>query len=554
MIMTKPTYEQLEMQIADLEYELKSLKKYGLIWDKDNTKEDVTLKCEKNIPILIQDASRRIVTYKGENNILIEGDNYHILVSLNLTMKESIDIIYIDPPYNTGNKDLVFNDSFVNEDDGYKHSKWLSFMQKRLLLAKNLLKENSFIFISIDDREFAQLKLLCDEIFGYHNFLTMFIRKTKSMTGDDENGLNIQHEYLLLYAKNIKKVKFVGEKKSFERFSNPDNDPNGVWTSADPSAKSGGDSTYFPIKNPITGQIDYPPNGRYWAFSRETLEKYILSGRVKFKSEIRKKQRGFIFKRYYESMKNICQPVGTLDFVDNIYMNSVATSELKEIIGAGKFDYPKPVQFIKDLIKYSSSPNAIILDFFAGSGTTGQAVMELNKEDGGHRRFILCTNNENNICADITYTRLKTVITGIRDDGTRYSDGIPNNLFYFKTDFVRNEANTEQACYCLVEKIDGLLCITENIFEEVERNDYSSHYQSENKHLFIFNDYYSKEKFAEFKKRVLETNGLKIVYVYSSDNNFDESLIDDKDVIIKPIPSKIYEIYKEIVERIKRGE
>ena len=198
--------------------------------------------------------------------------------------------------------------------------------------------------------------------------------------------------------------------------------------------------------------------------------------------------------------------------------------------------------------------NFTVLDFFAGSGTTGQAVMELNKEDGGHRKFILCTNNENNICTGVTYPRLKTVISGIRPDATKYSEGLPNNLFYFKTDFVKDENNTEQARYSLVEKVDGLLCIAENIFEEVERNDYSSHYKSKNKHLFIFNDYYSKEKFDEFKQRILKTIGSKIVYIYSSNNDVDPTLINDKDVIIKPIPSKIYEIYKEIVVEIKRGE
>ena len=178
-----------------------------------------------------------------------------------------------------------------------------------------------------------------------------------------------------------------------------------------------------------------------------------------------------------------------------------------------------------------------------------------NQEDGGNRRFILCQSAEDNdIAKTITYPRLKTVITGTKKDGSKYSDGVPASLFYYKTDFIKNEANTEQAKYNLVEKVDALLCIAENIYEEKERNDYSSHFVSNNKHLFIYNDYYNSQKFEEFKKRVLSANGEKIVYVYSSDNNVDETLIENADVVIKPIPSKIYEIYKEIVEDIKRGE
>jgi adenine-specific DNA-methyltransferase len=177
------------------------------------------------------------------------------------------------------------------------------FYEKRLLIAQKLLSETGVILISIDDNEQAILKILCDSIFREQNFLTMFVRKTKSMTDDDNNGLNIQHEYLLAYAKNKNRATFTGESKTFDNYSNPDNDPNGIWTSADPSAKSGGESTYFPIENPITGQIDYPPQGRYWVFSRETMKKYIDSRRIKFKTKITKNQRGFIFKRYAETME-----------------------------------------------------------------------------------------------------------------------------------------------------------------------------------------------------------------------------------------------------------
>lgn len=408
--------EELIKYLNEIKLEVDG-KKYGLVFEEHREKTDDIL--NSNVPIFCEEKELKIINKDGKYNFILEGDNLPSLELLLKTHQKRIDVIYIDPPYNTGKKDFIYDDTFVDKTDTYKHSKWLSFMEKRLLIAQKLLSDSGVILISIDDNEQAILKVLCDSVFGDQNFLTMFIRKTKSMTGDDGNGLNIQHEYLLVYAKNKSKATFTGEPKTFDNYSNPDNDPNGIWTSADPSAKSGGESTYFPIQNPITGQIDYPPKGRYWAFSKETMKKYIESGRIKFKNKITNNQRGFVFKRYAETMEVTTQPVGTLYFDNNAYMNSVATSETNALIGAGKFSYPKPVEFIKDLVKFTSSKDSIILDFFAGSGTTGHAVMKLNKEDGGTRKFILCTNNENNICRDVTYKRIKAAI-----DFNGYCEGL----------------------------------------------------------------------------------------------------------------------------------
>lgn len=417
--------------ITEIENALEE-KKYGLVWEEHSEKVNEMLK--DNIPVFMEDESRKIVANEEEPyNFLLEGDNLHSLKLLEKTHKGKIDVIYIDPPYNTGNKDFIYNDQYVDKTDGYSHSKWLSFMEKRLEIAKELLSDEGVIFISIDDNEQAQLKLLCDSIFGEENYITSFIRKTKSMTGDDGNGLNIQHEYILIYAKNKLYVKFTGEEKKFENYSNPDNDPNGIWCTADPSAKSGGESTYFSIKNPYTGQEDFPPKGRFWAFSKETMEQYIQNGRIKFKKEYAKNQRGFIFKRYAETMLVKNMPVDTLLFATNDYMNSVATTELKKILDAGKFNYPKPTTLLKQIIKYISRDNSIILDFFAGSGTTGHAVAQLNKEDGGNRKYILCTNNENKICEEVTYQRLKNI-----------QEELPHNLKYYKTDFIEKFSEDEE--------------------------------------------------------------------------------------------------------------
>lgn len=550
------TKEDLIKYIEELEKQLKSTK-YGLYWDKSIEKEIVEIELMDSIPFLNK-VDELTIADNGLDNVLIEGDNLHALTLLNMInpINGLVDVIYIDPPYNTCNKDFAYNDKFVDVEDGYRHSKWLSFMEKRLRLARELLKEHGVIFISIDDNEYANLRLLCDAIFGERNYLTTFIRKTKSMTGDDGNGLNIQQEYLLVYAKIKVKVKFVGEQKNFESFSNPDNDPNGPWCNADPSAKSGGESTYFPIVNPITGQIDYPPKGRYWAFSKETFHKYIESGRIKFKDKIVKNQRGFIFKRYAEMMESKTHPVDTLVFTTNEYMNSVATIDINNILNDVKFNYPKPTSFIKKLIKYSTNEKSIILDFFAGSGTTGQAVLELNKEDGGYRRFILCTNNENNICTDVTYPRLKTVITGVRPDGSKYSDGLPGSLHYYKCDFIPRISNTDQAKYSLVEKVNHLLCILENTFELVEKKDKFYIYQNSiiSKRLFMYIDYFDEMSFKEFKNHIKNSNAKSnIVYMFSTDNVIDETLFFDLPGIeLKAIPTKIYEIYREITEDMKR--
>lgn len=341
-------------------------------------------------------------------NIYIEGDNLEALKLLRRNYHGKIKMIYIDPPYNTGN-DFIYRDDFTmtedeiaelsgdvindkrlqknTKDDAKYHTKWLNNMYPRLKLAKELLSDDGVIFISIDDNEQANLKKICDEVFGGQNFIGEIIRKTKSMTADNGNGFNLQHEYLLIYSKNTTSVYLTGEEKTFKNFSNPDNDPNGDWCTADPSAKSGGNTTYYGIENPYTHKVDFPPVGRYWAFSKSTLDKYIKSGRIKFKMKYNENERGFIFKRYRNNMAIQTEPVNSLFSIENEYMNQAATIEMKNIFDGSVFSYPKPVEFLKKLIKYSNAN--IILDFFSGSATTAHAVMQLNAEDGGNRKFIM---------------------------------------------------------------------------------------------------------------------------------------------------------------------
>ncbi|WP_078270867.1 site-specific DNA-methyltransferase [Helicobacter pylori] len=336
-------------------------------------------------------------------HVLIKGDNLDALKILKQSYSEKIKMIYIDPPYNTKNDNFIYGDDFSQSNEeilktldyskekldyiknlfGSKcHSGWLSFMYPRLLLARDLLKQDGVIFISIDDNEAAQLKLLCDEIFGEDNFVGDFIRKTKSTTNDAKIGLNYQHEFLLCYAKDKNYTNLLGGEKNLENYKNPDNDPNGAWINDNPSAKSGNMRTgYFGVTNPYTNKVDYPPVGMFWRFSQNTIQKHIDEGRICFKKEHKDNERGFIYKRYLKDLKTTKKTFDSLIFSDNCYMNQAATKELLSLELAEYFSYPKGVDFMAKIVEHATEKGDIILDFFAGSGTTAHAVLESNKSD-----------------------------------------------------------------------------------------------------------------------------------------------------------------------------
>ena len=404
--------------------------KYQLTWPG---KKQSIVNANEPCSLTLRSLKDKSFNFDSAKNVYIEGDNLDALKILQESYLNKIDCIYIDPPYNTGS-DLIYNDKFINENElidsgqideygnrlitnnssnGRFHSDWLSMMYPRLKLARNLLTEDGIIFISIDENEHSNLKKICDEIFGENNYIGDIVRKTKSMTNDSGYGFNNQHEYLLVYCKDNKTINLVGDQKDFSNYKNPDNDPNGDWCSGDPSAKSGGESTYFPITNPYTNKVDYPPEGRYWAFSQKTLEEYINQGRIKFKENYSEKERGFIFKRYKKDLKTASLPLDSLFGIDNEYMNQAATKELSSLMKRNVFSYPKPVNFIKKLIASINKPNALIMDFFSGSATTAHAVMQLNAEDGGNRSFIMIQLpeivNENETICDIGEERIGIV-------------------------------------------------------------------------------------------------------------------------------------------------
>lgn len=286
---------------------------------------------------------------------LIIGDNYPALQNLLITYKEKVKVIYIDPPYG---KDDLGEFAKTNYHNAITRDNLLSMLYPRLQLAKELLKDDGVIFCSIDDKNQAYVKCLFDEVFGEGNFVADFIRKTKSTTNDAKTGVNYQHEFLLCYAKNKENVNLLGGEKDLSKYTNPDNDPNGAWVSSDPTAKSGDMKTgYFAVKNPYTGKEDYPTNGRFWRFSQNTLQKHIDEGHICFKEEHKENERGFIYKRYLKELKTNLRTFDSLKFVENAFMNQVATKELLDLNLAEVFTYPKGVDFIKEILRHSTTPN-----------------------------------------------------------------------------------------------------------------------------------------------------------------------------------------------------
>ena len=424
-----------------IEKELTS-KKYGLVWEEHEEKVDEQIKT--HIPVFSEVQEKTIKNSTSDVcNFLLEGDNLHSLKLLEKTSRGRVDVIYIDPPYNTGNNDFVYQDAYVDANDSYRHSKWLSFMKARLEVARRLLARNGLIFISIDDRELYNLKLLMDELFDERNFVTCFSWMKTATASNLSKTVRNKMEYVLCYKKG--ELDYV---------------INGGLT-------DGGDVPLLNTSNkratvilPKEAIVFKIHDGLYRAgdYDKVTIEQDLvikdgkatsdlhITGKFKWSQETINQEVAsgtyFLVKtekfsvRFQRPTKSVKTPSNLITKDEcSVGTNEEGFSILKDIFGEVTFDYSKPVSLIKYLI--SMNPNAqLILDFFAGSGTTGQAVLELNKEDGQERRFILCTNNENGICENVTYERLRTVITGEKANGEKYSDGVATNLKYYRTGFV----------------------------------------------------------------------------------------------------------------------
>ena len=386
--------------LSELEKDVNG-KKYGLVFEEHREEIDEVL--DTHTPVLTEDADL-FIDHGGQMNFLLEGDNLAALKLLEKTHRGNIDLIFIDPPYNTRNGDFGYDDSRVDLTDTFRHSKWVSFMSERLLVARRLLKNDGVIFIAIDDNEQAALKLLCDQLFGEENFLASIIWQHSIQPKGYSGTFSVHHNYILCYQKTAQFVlnSLPRTDEDNKAYANPDNDPRGRWRSGDVRNALYRPNLIYDIISPSGNVIKPCANG--WRWSKETVEENIKSGEIIFsKDETR-----IIRKIYLDTLEG--RTPETIWFGKDVGTTRSAMSEIKEIFGSSAFGTPKPTSLIERTLRLISRTDATVLDFFAGSGTTGHAVMKLNAEDGGTRRFILCTNNENGICRDVTYERIRRVI------------------------------------------------------------------------------------------------------------------------------------------------
>ena len=522
---------------------LEKRKKYGLIWDEERTKEIFEEEAQKKLPVLKDVTKNGIEDVSKPNNILIEGDNYHALSVLRYTHQRKIDVIYIDPPYNTGNNDFVYNDRFVDKEDSYRHSKWLSFMSKRIKLAKKLLKRDGIFFTTIDDNEYAQLKLLCDDIFDESNYIATIIWQKVYSPKNQSKRISVDHEYVLAYAKNIEVADFnllPRTEKMDKYYKNPDDDPRGSWASGDLVASEERKNGHYIITGPKENKFD-APSGKHWAYSEENMKKLFLDNRLWFG------KKGTAFPRIKQFLTEVQQgkKPSTIFLHDEVGHSDEAKKELKMFFDQSEnlFSTPKPTRLIKQLLRLCKNKNALVLDFMAGSGTTGHAVLKLNKEDDGNRKFILCTNNENNICIDVCYPRLKKVIKGYKNSKNEKIAGLGGNLKYFKTSFVNSES-TDQNKKTMIEQSTEMLCIKEDCFELVKQGNQFKIFKNHNEQYLGIIYYY--DGIEPFKKEMLKLNKKINTYVFSLTDSVDEEEFEEIDQLVnlKPIPSAILNVYR----------
>lgn len=526
-------------------------KKYGLVWEEHSEKVDEML--VDSIPIFTEKEEKRIISNEKIGiNFLLEGDNLHSLKLLEKTHKDKIDVIYIDPPYNTKNKEFIYNDTRIGEDDGYRHSKWLSFMNRRLMIAKKIISKDGIIFINIDENEVHQLKLLCDEIFGENNFIGEFIWKARAGRGGTTSLISIEHESILCYAKNKELVNFYMDVNISD---NEKTEQLRQWGQA--VYREDRPTMFFPIfHNPKTQEWSLPTIDEVSMLINKNGNDSIKDGLVKFDDHnleviVKKyKKEGYDhylpiinskygrWRRGYYGIQELIDenlltiskktvrriiPGGniTKTAVSSLLDTSVGTSaigtkEIKELFNNIKvFDTTKPLNLVSYLINLGTynKKDAIILDFFAGSGTTGHAVELLNKKDKGNRKYILCTDNENNICEEVTYQRLANI-----------QKELPHNLKYYKTDFIPKTNGKDEN---IKEQMLGTI---KNLIE------LENHIEIDNENNIIINN---EDLLLEYLNNAID--GIKI-YITSDVmlSQEEKAIADRKEIKLIEIPEYYY--------------
>jgi adenine-specific DNA-methyltransferase len=478
--------------INEIEAELFN-KKFGLVWEEHEERVDIEMLTK--VPVFSEIVDKEIVSDKNfPYNFLLEGDNLHSLKLLAKTHKGNIDLIYIDPPYNTGNEDFIYEDDYVNEDDGFRHSKWLSFIDERLRIARDLLTEEGAVFIQISDIEFAQLKLLCDEVFGENNFLNIISVNMKNIAGASGGGEDKRFkkncEYILIYAKNYSALPIFNGAYVYTEMSELiktyleegvswkytsvlvyEGDKEYIGSTVD---GNGNDIKVYHRKKPVIKSIkqvakddgisEQEAYKKYGTkiFQTTNAQSSIRTRVMSYRSEqgisdellsieyVPKtgRNKGKVYEQFYKGDK--CRLFvwlkDTSEEIDGVlYKKDLQgtywdyTGQMKNLTKEGNVEFnngKKPLELVKRIISLYPSKDIIVLDFFAGSGTTGHAVISQNAEDDGTRKFILCTNNEEDICETVTYKRLSNVIYGYTTDSGKVFKSNPSNLKYYKTGFI----------------------------------------------------------------------------------------------------------------------
>ena len=561
-------------------------KKYGLVWEEKP--EDIEERLREDLPVLVERNDDKVHSLISDNpdapnHIIIEGENLAALMELSYTHIGKFDMIYIDPPYNTGNKDFVYYDDFsddyrkipfVEREDSFRHSKWLSFMHRRLRIAKTLLSDTGFIFISIDDNEQANLKLLCDEIFGEQNFKSNSII-INNRGGRDYGGIALQHDYILIYSKAIGQLNLIDDPdKVFQYYDteggfnlmelrnrnvkfNSDNRPNLCYPFyVNPNNPDANNLLEISLE-PKDGFVEVFPaksNGiqTVWRWGKEEKARANLNIQIFGKAN---RNGGYMIVQKYRKTTKMQRSV----WDEKEFVNERGSEVLKEILTQSIFSYPKSLATIMRVLELGSSEKSKILDFFAGSGTTLHAVMQLNKRDGGKRICVLCTNNENGICENVTYERNKRVITGYTKPNGEYVEGLhDNNLRYYRTEFLPRE-RTAKNMRKLVEASTGLLCIKNDLYTEATfggrkmNQKYARYFDDGKQQMLVIYE----ERAIPFIVNIIKTlpeNENKIkVYVFSHGSYAYTDEFADVAERVEPcaLPQAIYDAYLKVLPKRK---
>lgn len=543
--------------VSEIE-KIQKRKDFGLVWVKKP--EDVVERCREELPVLEEVQDRHIDNGKENNHLLIQGDNYHALSTLNYTHKEEIDVIYIDPPYNTGATDWTYNNNYVDLDDPYRHSKWISFMAHRLQIAKNVLAPDGIICCTIDDYEMPRLWLLMEEIFGEHNHLGTVTIRNNPGGRKSKRKVAQQHEYALFFSKKQETKVAKIQKDPEEKSHNYKKDDTG-WYEPRNLRKSGADSRatedsnrYFPIYfDPETGRLsteeeleveilptDTSGDKRIWRRAESEIDELYEEG------EVYHKKTSYGHQVYFKFRGGLDGETPKSIWTDSKFSAAEhGTQTLDEILGEREeFPFPKSPHAVKRCIEVcSNKTDATILDFFAGSGTTAQAVLDLNEQDGGSRKFILCTNNENGIATDICYPRVEKVINGY-ETGEEDFEGYGGNLKYFKTNFVPAE-ETDRNKRHLTTKATEMLRVKEDTHEKVLENEHYKIFKNSDHYTGIL---YEPLRMDEFKDAVRKYAGDFSIYIFSlGDDDFSEEFEDmEERVKVSSIPEVILRSYRRI--------